>query len=165
MIKYIVAIIIILQLNSFALAHLCLFDPPQREPNWGVPIQPGDNACYRVSSNCGNTTTGAPVKSYSPKSTIQVFFQQNYNHWYKPNPGYLDVSLSYDGDNGDYIVLSPTIDDFNAWDMVTQTNYSVSVTLPTQTCKSCVLRVRYISNNAGEPEPDFYQCSDIAIQE
>ncbi|KAK5576901.1 hypothetical protein RB653_001838 [Dictyostelium firmibasis] len=165
MIKYIVVVILILQLNSFALAHLCLFNPPQREPFWGVPISPGDNACYKTNSNCGNTTAGAPVQSYKAGSTIEVFFQQNYNHWYQPNPGFLDVSISYNGDDGEYTQLVPTIDDFNAWDMVTQTNYSLSVPLPTQTCKSCVLRVRYISNNAGEPEPDFYQCSDIAIQE
>ncbi|EGC39377.1 hypothetical protein DICPUDRAFT_96564 [Dictyostelium purpureum] len=164
MIKYLACILLALQLSSVAFAHLCLFDPPQRQPNWGVPIGSGDNACYQVESNCGNTTAGSPVALYTAGSTIQVFFQQNYNHWYAPNPGFLDVGISYGGDNGNYIQLSQTISDFNAWDMVSQTNYTVSVTLPIQSCKSCVLRVRYVSNNAGEPYPDFYQCSDIALE-
>ncbi|EGC29539.1 hypothetical protein DICPUDRAFT_95923 [Dictyostelium purpureum] len=161
MLKYLLGLILVLQLTNSAFGHLCLFDPPQRNPNWAVPIDSGDNACFRVRGNCGNVTSGAPVAIYNAGSTINVFFQQNYNHWYAENPGFLDISISYDGDNGDFTLLSPQIDDYNAWDMVTQTNYTVPVSLPNKPCKNCVLRVRYICNNPAEP--NFTQCSDIAI--
>ncbi|GAM26416.1 hypothetical protein SAMD00019534_095910, partial [Acytostelium subglobosum LB1] len=157
-------LIILSLLVSMSLAHLCIFEPEQREPTFAVPIQPGDGACYRPYSNCGNVTAGAPVAFYTAGSTAYVHFQQNYNHWYQPNQGFMDVAISYNGDQGPFQVVSKTIPDYNAWDMVSQTNYTVSIQVPNQTCKGCVLRVRYISNNAGEPLPDFYQCADIAIQ-
>jgi hypothetical protein len=54
---------------------------------------------------------------------------------------------------------------------VWQTNFSTQVTLPAaRQCKSCVLRVRYVSYNADEIYPSnntdgvFYNCADIAIQ-
>ncbi|KYQ90758.1 hypothetical protein DLAC_09396 [Tieghemostelium lacteum] len=161
MIKYLIGIIVLVQIAN---AHLCIYDPPQRGNALPFPMGPGYNDCYRPYPNCGNMTAGKPVVTFTSGQPYAVVFQQNYNHWYEPNQGYMDIAISYNGDNGPFKQLSQTIDDFNAWDMVTQTNFTINVNIPSQPCSSCVLRVRYISNNAGEPAPDFYQCADIAIE-
>ncbi|EGG13620.1 hypothetical protein DFA_11381 [Cavenderia fasciculata] len=146
---------------SLTSAHLCLYDPAQRGAAVPTPLGPGDNNCYKVASNCGNMTSGASVATYYSGTAIPVTFQQNYNHWYPTNMGYMDVAISYTGDNGPYTTLNQ-LDDFNAWDMVAQTNFTVSSQLPS-TKGAAVLRVRYVSNNAGEPYTTFYQCSDITV--
>ncbi|EFA76806.1 hypothetical protein PPL_09558 [Heterostelium album PN500] len=142
--------------------HLCILDPPQRGAKLPSPLYAGDNNCYKIASNCGGVAAGSPVASYRAGSYQTITFQQNYNHWFPSNIGYMDVAISYAGDNGQYQTLY-SMQDFNAWDMVSQTNLSVPVTFPKTKCTSCVLRVRYISNNSGEPNPDFYQCSDITL--
>ena len=59
--------------------------------------------------------------------------------------------------------------DFPANEMVTQTNFTLSVTLPSKGCDHCIMRFRYISNNPDEIDPSnntqaiFYNCADIRI--
>jgi hypothetical protein len=80
--------------------------------------------------------------------------------------GSIDVSISIDGQ--DFITLA-SMDDFKAHDMVTVTNFTVSITVPPTASDNAVLRVRYISNNPLEVDPVnntaaiFYNCADIKI--
>jgi len=57
------------------------------------------------------------------------------------------------------------IPDFNAGDMVTQTNFTIKGVVPNMECASCVFRVQYFSNNffEGATSNVFTQCADVAI--
>jgi len=58
------------------------------------------------------------------------------------------------------------IDDFPAFDQVSQTNFSISVTFPHKTSSHALIRFRYQSNNLDEVDQGttiFYNCADIAI--
>eukprot|EP01133_Synstelium_polycarpum_P005673 gene5673-6552_t len=144
-------------------SHLCLENPPQRG---GFNVSgPGDSSCYKPFPPCGNMAPGKPVMTLPAGQPFQIKFQQNYNHYYAPNPGFMDAAISYNGDNGTFKPVGDIIADYYALDMVSQTNFYFNIIVPTQTCTNCVLRVRYVSNNAGEGKyPDFVQCSDISIQ-
>jgi len=114
-----------------------------------------------------------PQYSYEAGSDVSILFQQNLNHWNQDNPGYLDVSISYNpsSDNPhDFVVLEKIID-WPAHDQVTQTNFSRVITLPPTASDHAVLRYRYVSNNVGEIYPKnntqavFWNCVDIKITE
>eukprot|EP01132_Coremiostelium_polycephalum_P008343 gene8343-10248_t len=152
-----IALFIVL-LIGISRAHICLISPPQRG---GFSIsEPGDNSCFNIQLPCGKTTQGAPALTVKGLSTIDVTFQQNYNHWWGPAPGAMYVEISYDGTN--FVQLSNPIDDFIGYDMVTQTNFTVPVTIPSKPGNG-ILRASYVSNNPIEP-PIFVACSDILIQ-
>jgi len=151
--------------------HICILDPQQRG-NFSIAI-PGDPTCFRRTPYCGNIAPDTPpYRTYEAGTEIFVLFQQNLNHWYPENPGYFDISLSYDviekPDNATWIVLG-NFSDFAAHDMVTQTNFSVKANLPRERCVHCVLRARYVSHNVDEQYPAnnteaiFYNCADITI--
>ena len=48
---------------------------------------------------------------------------------------------------------------------ITQTNFSLSITVPNVDCEHCVLRMRYLSNNPTENDRGmiFYQCADVQV--
>jgi hypothetical protein len=75
-----------------ACGHICSVFPPQRGP---LSITgPGDDSCFRRVGECG----GQPQEK--PKTTLRtgvntVLVQQNLNHWSNANPGFIDVSVSY----------------------------------------------------------------------
>ena len=48
---------------------------------------------------------------------------------------------------------------------ITQTNFSLAVTIPNIDCEHCVLRMRYLSNNPTENDRGmiFYQCADVQV--
>lgn len=156
-------------LACLASAHICFISPVQRGP---VSIAwPGESACYRRTPYCSGIAVGPPLTKYVAGSQAQIAFQQNLNHFYPPKPGFLDIALSYN-------VLNPSEQDFEllgrvadsaAYDMVWQTNFSVSVTFPPQPCDHCILRLRYVLYNPLEVDPTnntdaiFYNCADIAL--
>jgi hypothetical protein len=75
-------------------AHICILEPPQRG-NLSVTT-PGDPSCYRRTNYCGGIPAPkAPTTTLVAGSTSVIRFQQNLNHWYPPNPGYLDVSIAH----------------------------------------------------------------------
>ena len=45
---------------------------------------------------------------------------------------------------------------------ITQTNFTLRVSIPDIECSNCVLRLRYLPNNSLEP-PAFYQCADVSV--
>eukprot|EP00026_Physarum_polycephalum_P020836 Phypoly_transcript_23688.p1 GENE.Phypoly_transcript_23688~~Phypoly_transcript_23688.p1 ORF type:complete len:183 (+),score=26.93 Phypoly_transcript_23688:51-551(+) len=146
--------------------HICMWEPHQRGP---VDISYGGNpTCYHLYAPCGGKNNsippGPPVVSLKAGSPYAVEFQQNLNHWYAPKPGFMmaEIALS---ENGVFVPFGEIIPDFNAGDMVTQTNFTIKGIVPNYPCAACVLRVQYVSNNPGEGEGSniFYQCADISI--
>eukprot|EP01089_Gocevia_fonbrunei_P017992 TRINITY_DN599_c0_g1_i3.p1 TRINITY_DN599_c0_g1~~TRINITY_DN599_c0_g1_i3.p1 ORF type:complete len:149 (-),score=31.62 TRINITY_DN599_c0_g1_i3:43-489(-) len=109
--------------------------------------------------------------SFVGKSSLTVYFQQNFNHWYPNNPGFMDVAIANNPETTnatDFVQFGKTVPDYNANNMATQTNFTISGFLPDIDCDHCVLRLRYASHNPdeavpGNPEAIFYQCSDIKI--
>jgi len=150
--------------------HICILDPPQRSP---LSISmPGDDTCFRRTPYCGGIAPQAPVVSYKAGSTQMITFQQNLNHWYDKKPGYIDLAISYDAISNPSNPFWSTLGglgDIPAHDMVTQTNFSLKVAIPTKTCSHCVIRVRYVSHNPLEIYPKnnteaiFYNCADITV--
>jgi hypothetical protein len=58
------------------------------------------------------------------------------------------------------------IPDWNAYNEITQTNFTVTFNVPSTPCKSCVIRARYLSNNLKEVDEGttvFHNCADITI--
>lgn len=48
---------------------------------------------------------------------------------------------------------------------ITQTNFSMKVTIPNVDCDHCVVRLRYLSQNPTENDRGmtFYQCADVKV--
>eukprot|EP01088_Endostelium_zonatum_P011128 TRINITY_DN2496_c0_g1_i1.p1 TRINITY_DN2496_c0_g1~~TRINITY_DN2496_c0_g1_i1.p1 ORF type:complete len:173 (-),score=19.78 TRINITY_DN2496_c0_g1_i1:24-542(-) len=151
-------------------AHLCIIYPHQRGE---MDVSSGGNpSCYRPIPECGNRSAEEPQVTWHAGQTVKIHFQQNYNHWYPQNPGWLDAALVI-GTNvtksSHFIYLGNRIPDWNANNMATQTNFTITATIPDISCDHCVLRVRYVSNNADEIVPNnpiaaFYQCADVRIK-
>lgn len=65
-----------------ALAHLCLLNPVQR---LGFNVSDGgDPSCYQPLPPCGDTVGAAPKMTIPGGQALNVFVQQNLNHY---NPG------------------------------------------------------------------------------
>jgi hypothetical protein len=72
-----------------ALAHLCIFDPPQRGK---MNISDaGDDSCFRHRFPCGGQPPQPPQVHYLGNDFAQVHFQQNYNHYSIGNPGFCPI--------------------------------------------------------------------------
>jgi hypothetical protein len=162
-------VLLLLCFSVFVSAHVCIMDPHQRG-NMSIS-EPGDGSCFLRTPFCGDVPPQNPSVNYTAGSVISFNFQQNLNHWYPENPGFFDVSISYVPMNptaANWTVLM-TIPDFAAHDMVTQTNFSLDLTLPMMVSSHAVLMIRYVSNNPLEVYPEnntqaiFYNCADIAI--
>jgi hypothetical protein len=97
---------------------------------------------------------------------VDFLVQQNLNHWYPQNPGSFDISYSTTPEAGEdtWQVLA-SWGDFPAFDMVSQTNFTIRVTLPSTPASHGVLRYRYLSNNPLENDHGtvFYNCADIEL--
>ncbi|KAF2071243.1 hypothetical protein CYY_007445 [Polysphondylium violaceum] len=161
--KVVNSIFVFLLLVGIAYSHLCLFSPQQRGSGPPLITGPGSDDCFnpvRQSNACGSKNAGAVVATLGVNSYYSVHFQQNFNHWMKSNPGFMDISLSYDGQTFKQLEVIP---DFNAFDMWTQTNFTIPILVPSTPCDSCVIRVRYVPNNPLEPPMGFVQCADVQI--
>lgn len=66
----------------------------------------------------------------------------------------------------DFITLEGTdsVSDWNGMNMITQSNFSLSVTVPNLDCDQCVMRLRYLSNNPTEGNTLFHQCADVTVK-
>ena len=160
------SLLIVLIIGHGVHSHLCLWGPMQRGE---IDIStPGAHQCYCKIGPCGNinATSTSPRTSLVAGSQYRVHFQQNLNHYYTGTPGALDVSFAVglNPSESDFHVLH-SFADYNSMNQITQTNYSVEVTLPNQSCDECVLRVRYLSNNPLEDDHGtiFHQCADVKL--
>lgn len=130
-------------------------------------LTPGEHPCYLKVGPCGEVASGEPMASLDGGSEFTIKFQQNLNHFYDKNPGSLvaDFAVGPDPAEDDFTPLGQPIPDYNAMNMITQTNFTVSVTVPNVDCPHCVMRMRYISNNPKEDDRGtvFYQCADISV--
>jgi len=152
-------------------AHLCVMYPPQRgriDIAW-----PGSAPCYRPYAECGRQVDPpSPDTTVQGGATLTVRLQQNFNHWYPQNPGWLDAALAVKvpiTNTTKWLPFGNRVPDFNANNMVTQTNFTITDVVPNMDCSHCVLRVRYVSNNPEEvlpnnPDAIFFQCADIRIK-
>ena len=151
---------------SSTLAHLCLWQPMQRG-NFSLN-PPGSHDCYRKIGPCGgfNSSTSKSRITLEAGTIYNVLFQQHLNHYYPPNPGQMDISFAVglDPPEESFRILT-SFNDYNPMNHNTQTNFSISIQLPNETCDYCVLRVRYLTNNLDEEDHGrtFYQCSDIKL--
>jgi len=148
-------------------AHICMWYPQQRG---ALSIEePGASPCYRKIGPCGNVSAGPPQTSLIGGSVLTIAFQQNLNHYYFDKPGYLDASLARVPNpvEADFEPFGDVIPDFNSMNMITQTNFTITGVVPYIDCHSCVIRVRYVSNNPYEDDHGtiFYQCADVRIKQ
>jgi len=84
------------------------------------------------------------------------------------DPGRLQADFAEVADptEEDFYPLGQPIADWNGMNMITQTNFSIRVTVPNIDCDHCVLRMRYISQNPTEDHggsPTFHQCADVKV--
>ena len=139
---------------------------PMQRANFSIDT-PGAHVCYQKVGPCGiNNETGTRT-SIEKGSLYTVKFQQNLNHFYTGNPGYMDITFAQGKfpKESDFTTTLARVNDYNAMNEVTQTNFSINVTMPDMTCSECVIRVRYETNNPLEDDRGtiFYQCADIAL--
>lgn len=90
------------------------------------------------------------------------------DHLQKENPGSIVVDFANVPDpvESDFTQLGNPITDWNAMNMITQTNFTIPVKVPNVDCDHCVLRVRYVSQNPTEDHggsPTFHQCADVKV--
>jgi hypothetical protein len=154
---------------SVANAHICMWSPQQRVNEKGsVQIDhPGSHPCYLKEGPCGGVETSTPLTNLLGGREFAILFQQNLNHFYMQDPGHLiaDFALNSDPKESDFFTLGKPISDYNAMNEVTQTNFTIKVTIPNIDCAGCVLRMRYVSNNPTENDRGmtFYQCADVTV--
>ena len=151
-------------------AHVCMWSPLQRGGAFELVI-PGQSICYLKQPSCGGTTAGPPLTDLTGGSQFELLFQQNLNHFYQENPGKLiaDFATVPNPTEDDFFALEGTdqVADWNGMNMITQSNFSLSVTIPNLDCDQCVLRMRYVSNNPTEDHggsPTFHQCADVTVK-
>lgn len=153
-------------LNTVAFSHLCVMQPPQRV-GAGEIATPGEHVCYLKEGPCGGVPSGEPMATLTGGQEFTIHFQQNLNHFYKEDPGSLvaDFAEAADPTEEQFTPLGKPIADYNAMNEITQTNFTLSVTVPNVDCPHCVLRMRYKSNNPSENDRGmiFYQCADVAV--
>jgi hypothetical protein len=129
---------------------------------------PGSHDCYRKIAPWGgyNYSTSKWRTTLEAGTEFTVLFQQHLNHYYPPNPGKFDISFAEGRDppEQDFQTLL-SINDYNPMNHNSQTNFSIRIRLPNESCKFCDLRVRYLTNNPDEEDQGttFHQCSDIQL--
>jgi hypothetical protein len=153
-------------------AHICLISPKQRG-EFSLS-GPGDHTCFRRTADCGGIPAEKPQHSLVAGSVAEISVQQNLNHWRSDKHGFIDVAISYnavgDAINAEWHVMDK-IDDFPAFDMIAQTNFTFLVNVPNQASDHAVIRVRYVSFNELEIYPKnntdaiFYNCADVKVVE
>jgi hypothetical protein len=140
---------------------------PMQRGNFSIAT-PGEHVCYQKQGPCGVNDANGPIRtSIEAGSVYTVQFQQNLNHFYTGDPGYMDISFARGKfpTEADFSTTLAKVMDYNTMNEVTQTNFSIAVTMPHEVCHECVIRVRYVSNNPLENDRGtiFYQCADIQL--
>jgi hypothetical protein len=161
---FITLLVVLLVALNVVYCHLCLYTPRQRGPffNGGA----AQNECFRPKAPCGGITFGGKIQAtISTQQSFQILVQQNLNHYSIGNPGYLSVAISRKPEptsQDDFVTLAFVTDyyPFRQW---TQTNYTISVDLPSDfgACDHCVVQLRYVPHKPTEPI--FHQCSDVTV--
>lgn len=145
-----------------------MWSPPQRGGAFEITI-PGQSICYLKQPPCGNVPSATPTVTLQGGQDFTLLFQQNLNHFYQENPGYLMADFSESSDptsDADFYQIGNNIPDWQGLNMITQQNFTMTVTVPNVECEHCVLRMRYVSQNPTEDHggsPSFHQCSDVKI--
>lgn len=145
-----------------------MWSPPQRGGAFEIVI-PGQSICYLKQPPCGGVRSETPTVTLEGGSDFTLMFQQNLNHFYQENPGRLTADFSESADptsDADFYPIGTDIPDWQGLNMITQSNFTMSVTVPNVDCEHCVLRMRYVSQNPTEDHggsPSFHQCSDVKI--
>jgi len=152
-------------LLNVAAAHICMWAPLQRN---GYSIDtPGESLCYLKEGPCGGVASADPTTSLVGGQDFTIMFQQNLNHFYIDNPGKLVAEFANNADPAetDFTQLGTPISDYNAMNEITQTNFTMKVTIPNVDCDHCVVRLRYVSQNPTENDRGmtFYQCADVSV--
>jgi len=110
---------------------------------------------------------GSPLTKIQANKPFTVQFQQNLNHFYVQNPGFVDASIAFvsNPQESDFQPFGDPIADYNSMNQITQTNFSITAVVPNMTTSTAVIRVRYVSNNPLEDDHGmiFYQCADVII--
>jgi hypothetical protein len=102
-------------------AHICILSPPQRGPL--SVFMPGDNSCYRRTPFCGGVNQTSPGTTLLAGSTTVIKVQQNLNHFTPSNQGFFVLAVIYNSNPSRWTILDMW-DDFPAWDMVSQVNFT-----------------------------------------
>jgi hypothetical protein len=93
----------------------------------------GDQKCFLRTPYCGGLAPGPTRANWARGRTYNVLFQQNLNHW-NPAPagpiGYISLLLSSTPNVSTSWVEVGRVQDFPGRDMVSQTNFTVPVTVP-----------------------------------
>lgn len=156
----------LLALLPLGYAHICMWQPPQREGAFEIQ-EPGESVCYLKEGPCGSVPSGEPQYRLKGGQNFNILFQQNLNHFYVGDPGTLvaDIAEVADPTEEDFYELGKPINDFNAMNEITQTNFTLPVNIPNIDCEHCVIRMRYVSKNPTENDrgTTFYQCADVSI--
>lgn len=145
-----------------------MWSPPQRGGAFEITI-PGQHICYLKEPSCGGVPSEAPAVTLTGGQDFTLLFQQNLNHFYQENPGFLMADFSESSDptsDADFYPIGDNIPDWQGLNMITQQNFTMTVTVPNIDCEHCVLRMRYVSQNPTEDHggsPTFHQCSDVKI--
>lgn len=157
-------------LLAAAEGHICMWSPVQRGGAFEI-VTPGQSICYLKEPPCGGTSAGEPLTTLTGGSNFQLQFQQNLNHFYNEDPGKIvaDFAMVANPTEEDFVPLegTNTIADWNGMNMITQTNFTLSVVIPNVDCEACVLRTRYISHNPTEDSggsSNFHQCADVTVK-
>ena len=145
-----------------------MWSPPQRGGSFEITT-PGQSICYLKEPPCGNIPSETPAATLQGGEEFTLLFQQNLNHFYQENPGYLQADFSEIADptsDEDFYPIGTNIPDWQGLNMITQSNFTMTVTVPNVDCEHCVLRMRYVSHNPTEDHggsPSFHQCADVKV--
>ena len=157
----------LLFLVGAAVAHMCVMEPRQRGTmdisSWANP------SCFRRVPCDGDAPAG-PVTTVPAGPGFAVRLQQNANHFSLLAVGFIDVAISAQPSRDpDAWTTLATVQDYPAHDQVTQTNFTIVVSIPDDIGDTAVMRFRYVSLNQDEIDPAnntqaiFWQCADIKI--
>jgi len=155
-----VKVVFLLVCVSACVAHLCMFNPPQRGPMTGINT-PRSPACNLGTAPCGGSLPSTKKVALAAGSVYAVVLMKNEDHYNPANPGYFAVSVGIEGWNGPMKELARTPDTPTP----SLTVMAINVTLPAapSVMTSLVLQTSYVTNNLTASFPVYYQCADITL--
>ncbi|KAJ8302613.1 hypothetical protein KUTeg_019009 [Tegillarca granosa] len=137
-------------------SHLCLLNPVQRGPVDDIST-PGSQNCYFVAGPCGGQKAHPGARTILPaKSSLNVIFQKNLDHYNSTNPGYFQINIGQDERHMREVMRMNDTSDGSGH------IYTTQVTLPPNLNQGdgYILQMTYVSNTVPIT---FYQCADILV--